>query len=184
MKPSSFVVSIDLEMNQLDTPKIIEIGLTIGDLSTKKVVEKKSILVNPEQNITEYITALTGITDYMVSNAPNIQMANEEMLKYLAAFNVHAQPVVWGGGDIWQLKKEIKDLNHFPFGYTEMNVKTIVQFLLISNGKSSQGGLAKSMSKFGLKFSGRKHRADDDSYNTLVFYFHLLNSVKFNGGAK
>lgn len=174
------IVSLDLEMNQLnDNPKIIEIGLTIGDLQTRKIIDSKSLLVNPNENITDYISKLTGITDHMVSDKQNIHGAYGEMLDYLKYYNVtHKQPVVWGAGDVHQLKREIGDVESFPFGFTEMNVKTIVQAILTARGQKSQGGLAKSMTKFGLRFKGTKHRAIDDSYNTMVFYFYLLGLLQ------
>lgn len=173
------IVSLDLEMNQAEKPKIIEIGLTIGDLSKKQMVDKTSILVNPNENITEYISTLTGITDHMVHNRPEIGGAYDEMLKYLNFYNVtHKQPVVWGSGDVKQLKSEIGDVDTFPFGYTEMNVKTLVQAIHTAKGLKTQGGLAKSMTKFGLRFQGMKHRAVDDSYNTLLLYFHILDMLR------
>lgn len=175
---SNNIVSLDLEMNQLDdSPKIIEIGLTIGDLQTKKIVDSKSLLVNPNENITNYISKLTGITDYMIHDKPNVNDAYKEMLEFLSFYKVHRQPVVWGSGDIIQLKKELTDLSAFPFGFTEMNVKTVVQAINASKGLPTQGGLAKSMTRFGLRFNGTKHRAVDDSKNTLVLYFHLLNML-------
>lgn len=168
------LVALDLEFNQLNNqPKIIEIGLTIGDLSRSSIIDKKSILVNPEEGITEYIATLTGITDYMLKDAPTLPQAYKEILSYLDSHGVHRQPVVWGAGDVNILKSELNNPADFPFGYTEMNVKTLVQAILASRGQPTQGGLARSMTKFGMRFLGRKHRAMDDSMNTMAFYFKL-----------
>jgi inhibitor of KinA sporulation pathway (predicted exonuclease) len=177
------LVSLDLEFNQLDNqPRIIEIGLTIGDLQTRTILDSKSILVNPEQGITEYIATLTGITDYMLKDAPMLPDAYRQMMTYLKEHNVHRQPIVWGNGDASVLKSSLNQLGHypddFPFGYTEMDVKTIVQAILTSRGQPTQGGLAKSMTKFGLRFMGRKHRAIDDSRNTMAMYFKMLELLR------
>ena len=59
-----------------------------------------------------------------------------------------------------------------------MNCKTVVQAILTARGVKTQGGLAKSMNKFGLSFQGTKHRADDDALNTMRIYFKLLEILK------
>ena len=171
-------VSLDLEFNQQEVPKIIEIGLTIGDLSSRSILDTKSILVNPEEGITEYISTLTGITDYMVSSAPKIDEAYRIMKDYLDSHKVHRQPIVWGSGDVAMLKNAVNSPLDFPFGFTEMNVKTIVQAVLTSRNMATQGGLAKSMLKFGMRFNGKKHRAIDDSKNTMLLYFKLLDLLR------
>lgn len=173
------VVALDLEFNQLNNqPKIIEIGLTIGDLSNFSILDKKSILVNPDEGITEYIATLTGITDYMLKDAPALPEAYQQMRKYLASFGVHRQPIVWGNGDVTMLKTHLNSPEDFPFGYTEMNVKTVVQSILTARGQPTQGGLARIMIKFGMRFMGQKHRAIDDSYNTMLLYFKLLQMLR------
>lgn len=173
------LAALDLEFNQLNNqPRIIEIGLTIGDLSTLSILDRKSILVNPDEGITEYIATLTGITDYMLKDAPKLPEAYKQMNEYLNSFGIHRQPIVWGNGDARILKEQCDSPDDFPFGYTEMDVKTIVQAILTARGQTTQGGLARSMTKFGMRFMGRKHRAIDDSYNTMLLYFKLLTIMR------
>lgn len=180
------IASLDLELNQYNGhPKIIQIGVTVGNLEKRQIIEKRSFMVNPNEGITEYISTLTGITDHQVKDAPDLIGAYKQLAEYLQTFETHKQPIVWGNGDIWALKKELAEMNMpqddwklWPFGFTEMNVKTIVQAILTAKGEKTQGGLAKSMNKFGLRFVGTKHRADDDSYNTLLIYFKLLGLLE------
>lgn len=174
------IVSLDLELNQLNNqPKIIQIGLTVAHLPTRKIIESKSIMVNPGEGITEYISTLTGITDYQVKDAPNIQEAYQEMCAYLKKFNTHRMPIVWGNGDVWAIKKEVGTIgDEWPFGWREMDVKTLVQAIAMANNGQVQGGLAKSMSRYGLRFQGRKHNAEDDSKNTMLMYFKILDILK------
>lgn len=177
------IVSLDLELNQYNGhPKIIQIGVAIGDLERRQILEKKSFMVNPGEGITEYISTLTGITDHQVKDAPDLIGAFKQLAEYLQTFETHKQPIVWGNGDIWALKKELAEMNMsqddwklWPFGFTEMNVKTTVQMILTARKEKTQGGLAKSMNKFGLSFQGTKHRADDDAFNTMRIYFKLLS---------
>lgn len=185
-KPIKNIVALDLELNQLNNcPKIIQIGVCIADLERRQIIEKRSFMVNPGEGITEYIANLTGITDNHVKDAPNLLGAYQEMTEYLKLFETHKQPILWGNGDIWDLKKELAenyqdqiDWKEFPFGWTSMNCKTVVQAILTARGVKTQGGLAKSMNKFGLSFQGTKHRADDDALNTMRIYFKLLEILK------
>ncbi len=177
------IVSLDLELNNLnDQPKIIEIGLSIGNLETREILDTKSILVDPREEITDYITNLTGITNDMVKNAPDIWDAYREMVRYLNLFSTMKQPIVWGAGDIRALKNEVDTLLNptidWPFGYTEMNVKCIVQAIKAANGDSTQGGLKQSLRYFNVKAEGPYHRANVDAENTLKLYFHLLNMLE------
>jgi inhibitor of KinA sporulation pathway (predicted exonuclease) len=44
----------------------------------------------------------------------------------------------------------------------------------MANGRSPSGGLSSSMGRYKIKFEGEAHRADVDAYNTLRFFFHLM----------
>lgn len=182
------IVSLDLEMNTHEgINPIIEIGCSIGHLETRTILDKKSFLVHIGEPITPFITSLTGITDEMIKDAPVLIDAYNNMVSWLEPYATQKMPIVWGNGDIRTLKSQLiqqSDLNRdisikeWPFGYSEMNVKNLVQADLVANGKSMQGGLAKSMTRYGLKFEGTKHRADDDSLNTLKMYFCMLDLLK------
>jgi DNA polymerase-3 subunit epsilon len=62
------VVDIETTGNGYKGSKITEISIFVFD--GKVVVDEFTSLVNPEQNIPEFITNLTGITNAMVRNAP------------------------------------------------------------------------------------------------------------------
>lgn len=174
------VMSLDLEMNQ-PSGKIIQIGITIGDLTKRSIIETKSFMVNPEEEITEYINKLTGITQNQVKDAPVLVDAYKQMNEWLDTYKPHKQSIVWGQGDVRTLKKQVNDIDltieHRHFGFREMDVKTLVQAHQISIGKSSQGGLAKSLTKYGMKFRGACHNAEADSLNTLLLYYRLLDRL-------
>ena len=44
----------------------------------------------------------------------------------------------------------------------------------ISCGKKTNGGLSSFMGRYKLQFEGKAHRADVDAYNTLRFFFLLI----------
>lgn len=70
--PDNYIV-LDIETTGLDPyyDEIIEIGAL--KINSDKIVDQFSTLVKPEKPIDDFITNLTGITDEMVSNAPNIR---------------------------------------------------------------------------------------------------------------
>ena len=170
-------VAIDLELNQLNgTPKIIEIGIAIGN-KDREIIACKSFYVNPKEQITEYITNLTHITQDMVDDAPELPEAYEQMKSFIKSYNCHPMPIQWGGGDVFELHTEMKTHGAFEsaFGRTVMNVKNVHQTIQMSKGLGYQGGLAKTLLKYGLRFQGTKHSARDDAKNTLLLFFKLLD---------
>ena len=177
------VCALDLEMNQ-PSGTIIEIGYTIADTETDQIKVSKGLIVNPHEQLSDMIIKLTGINQDMVDTGQELLDAYLEMVKDCEDFSAHRQPVVWGSGDLRVLREQVykKDANVFAnewsFGYTEMNIKGIVQGIMVANGRSAQGGLAKSLLKFGLNFKGTKHRAIDDSANTFFLYVELLKRLK------
>jgi DNA polymerase III alpha subunit (gram-positive type) len=174
------VISLDLEMCQ-PSGAICEIGVSIGHLPTRKILETKSFLVNPQEEISEFITALTGITNDMVKDAPDLVGAYRQMAEYIKPFGCHRQIIQWGSGDDWELKKQLGDRISFEDwigGRTSMNVKNLVQCILTAKEQKTQGGLKKSCNKFNVPFSGPAHRAHKDSENTLRLYFSLLDLLK------
>jgi inhibitor of KinA sporulation pathway (predicted exonuclease) len=49
---------------------------------------------------------------------------------------------------------------------------------MLSKGKKHQAGLAKALTRLGMAFVGRKHRADDDALNTFLIAHKLLQEMK------
>lgn len=175
------VYAIDLELNQQPTgAKIIQIGVSIGDVNTKEILESKSFYVNPNEEITPYINKLTGITQAQVANADPLPIVHSAMVYYLKSQSVQGMPITWGIGDVYAIKKELAEygIKDEFFGYRSMDIKTVVQAIKQARGQGAQGGLAKSMLSFGLRFNGQKHDAKYDAENTLRFYFKLLDLLR------
>lgn len=77
--PDNYTV-FDIETTGLDSKydEIIEIGAL--KIRNNKIIDQFSFLIKPSSPIDEFITKLTGITNEMVSDAPNI---NEILPKFL-----------------------------------------------------------------------------------------------------
>lgn len=170
--------ALDLELNNKNdgsVPKIIQVGVAIG--SNLDNIKTYSWYLNPEESITPFITKLTGITDDDVVNlSVTHQVLAEELGAVIKDNNCFVNPVTWGQGDSSELLQEFKERNvDFPFfGRRIIDVKTLYVFFETINGRSKSGGLRKSMNRYKIPFIGTSHRADVDAYNTLRFYFFLM----------
>ena len=176
--------SLDLELNSKrdgSVPKIIQVGIAIGSIDDQENIKTFSWYLNPQEDITPFITQLTGITDDMVQNqSVTHETLAEELGALLTSNNVFVNPITWGQNDNLELLQEFKerDINFPFFGRRIIDVKTTYGFLEQVNGRSPSGGLRKSMNRYKCPFIGESHRADVDALNTLRFYFHLLNRQK------
>jgi inhibitor of KinA sporulation pathway (predicted exonuclease) len=175
MKIKDNFISIDLELNQKDPAKIIELGYTIGNIYTGEILESKGLIVNPNEELLPFIINLTSITQAMVDNGMTLAEAYSIMKADFTKYDCAIMPIVWGNGDIRAIKKELNPSNDdWIFGYRELDLKTYRQFQQIPKRDSLQGGLAKSMAKDGLLFKGTKHRAICDSLNTFLYARKLM----------
>lgn len=183
IRPQNYI-SLDLELNNKQdgtTPRIIQVGVSIGSPVMPDDIKTFSWYLDPEEKITDFISNLTGITDEIIKEkAVQHETVAQELGALLTVNECFVNPLVWGGGDrndASELKDEFRERNiHFPFfGRRVVDVKGIYVFLEQVNGRSSSGGLSKSMNRYKCPFIGESHRADNDAYNTLRFYFHLLN---------
>jgi DNA polymerase III epsilon subunit-like protein len=172
-------LSLDLELNNteegLNNPKIIQIGVCIGKEISD--IKKYKWYVYPEEPITEYITKLTGITNNdVVNRSKSVSTIAQEISDLISEHKTYSHPIVWGCGDVGALMKLFldNDVIFEHFGYRELDVKQIYSYLTLKEGKKPYGSLSSSMKKMGYDFKGDKHRADIDAYNTLVFWFKLL----------
>lgn len=180
--------SLDLELNNKQdgtTPKIIQVGIAIASPLRPDDMRTFSWYINPEEEISPFISNLTGITDEIIKEkSVSHDVVAKELGELLTVNECFVNAVVWGGGgdgnDASELKDEFRERNiHFPFfGRRVIDVKSTYVFLEQVSGRSPSGGLRKSLSRYGLKFQGTPHNAEYDALNTLRFYFHLLNRQK------
>ena len=172
--------ALDLELNARKepfAPKIIQVGVAVGNPNFPGEIETASWFLNPFEPIDPFITKLTGISDETIElNAVTHDTLAKELGDFLSTHQAFVNPVTWGQGDAQELLSEFKQRGiHFPFfGRRIIDVKTIFVFLEMVNGRSPSGGLSKSMAKYKIPFQGVPHRADQDALNTLRFFFHLI----------
>jgi inhibitor of KinA sporulation pathway (predicted exonuclease) len=176
--------SLDLELNNKNdgtTPRIIQVGVSIGSPVRPDDIKTFSWYLDPEEEITPFITKLTGIDNQLIKEkAVPHQIVAEELGALININKCFVNPVTWGQGDADELKAEFRERNiHFPFfGRRIFDVKTLYVFNQMVQGKSPSGGLRKSMLSYGLTFEGQSHRAEIDALNTLRFFFYFLEKQR------
>lgn len=165
-------MSLDLEMNQ-PSGKIIQIGIVVGSELTGEIFARERIYVKIDEPLSPYITELTGITEEdLATKGMSLLEAYRKVEAVHKEWGCAVNPIVWGGGDSKVLREQLgfTESDSFVFGHRWYDVKTLYQSWRKAMNQPIQGGLAKSMTKMGLKFEGRKHDACDDAFNTFRMY--------------
>lgn len=181
-------IALDLEMNSLEGShepgKIIQVGIVIGSLESyvnKIPYVEKSWYVDPYEAIYPRITQLTGITtDNVANESTPLETIQDEIYKLMQQYECFPNPIVWGGGDAWILKKSLKEQVGYCklFGHRELDLKTIFTFFQLSQNKSTNSSLKSTLHNYKLQFQGTPHRAVDDARNTLSLFFHMMIKQK------
>ena len=174
------VLSLDLEMNQ-PSGSIIQVGYVIGNLQTSEIFTEKEFIIKIPEVINPRITTLTGITQAGVDQGVSLLEAYDHLVEDHHKYKCFMNPLVWGGGDhpvlIRQLKDKVPEIKNI-FGRRWIDAKTVFISYRIANNLKIQSGLAKSLTKLGLFFEGKKHTAKDDAKNTFRIYIALLKKLK------
>lgn len=171
--------SLDLEMDQPGC-EIIQIGAVSFDAVTMEVFEKLRAYVKIDHPLNPFITKLTGITDEVLQKeGTSLREAYDKLVLLHKARGAFVNPVTWGQGDSQCLRSQVGlDEAMYCFGRRSRDVKDIFQAWRESQGEKVQGGLAKSLTKLGMQFQGRKHDALDDAFNTARAYHALLRKFR------
>lgn len=169
------IIALDLELNQDPKgSKIIEIGACVGNIKTGEVLERYSAFVNPQEQLQEFIIQLTSITQAEVDAAGTLLQAYQGMVALGTRHECLRMPLVWGIGDGHAIRKELPPGTEWLFGRRELDVKAVFQAYQMAKEEKVQAGLAKALTRLGLQFKGKKHRAVDDAVNTFLIYVALL----------
>lgn len=155
------IVSIDIETTGLDNSKdtIIEIGAV--KFNGRRIEEEWSTLINPNRHIPENITALTGIDDGMVKQAPRLQEVIQDLAEFIGDLPVLGQNVRFDLGFLQ--KQRILQRNKVIDTYE------IASVLMPNASRYNLASLGKIL---GIPLPAT-HRALDDARLTHAVYFRL-----------
>ena len=162
---TSIIVALDIETTGLnpDSDGITEIGAV--RFKGNRVEDEWHSLINPGQRIPSHITRLTGITDAMVRNAPNIH----EVLDDLADF-VGDAPVL--GHNV---RFDLSFLNKYGILRENEPLDTyeMAAVLMPNAGRYSLGALGQAL---GIPLPAT-HRALDDARVTQKVFTRLYDAA-------
>jgi inhibitor of KinA sporulation pathway (predicted exonuclease) len=181
-------LALDLEINtdgQGWIGDIIEVGISVGNPTVGILFDEKFLIKPYEKTndgvLTPFIIKLTGITQEEFDlDAVTLAECADRLKQIITEYNTFVNPVQWGLGDADELLDAFKykqvDFPHF--GRRVIDVKHLFLYLEAANGRALSGGLRSAMGKYKIPFQGTAHRAARDAYNTLRFFFHLLERQK------
>jgi len=174
------LTSLDLELNQ-PSGKIIQIGAVIGDTQTGEITQRLRVYVDPQEALSEFIIQLTGITEADIKEkGVTLKEAYLQLKDFHLRHSSFINPLTWGGGDSQEVFDQLtsEDRVDWPFGRRWVDAKTLYVSECIARGLPVQGGLSKVMTKYNMKFNGRKHDAQDDAENTFRLYHEMLVRIR------
>jgi inhibitor of KinA sporulation pathway (predicted exonuclease) len=150
--------------------EIIEIGLTVVDLSTAERVQRHRILVRPARSeVSGFCTELTGLTQDEADGG----LPFGEACRLLAAEHASgARPwASWGDYDRHQFTRQCgATRTPYPFGRRHTNAKAVFTEV---HGLRKRPGMAQALGLAGLPLEGRHHRGEDDAWNIAALVLHL-----------
>lgn len=162
------IVDIETTGSYAAANGITEISIHVFD--GEKVVEKFETLINPNQPIPRYITAMTGITDEMVVDAPDFEKVAEKIYAILHDKIFIAHNVSFDYSFIKaQLKSSGYDLNSKKLCTVRLSRKIFPGFPSYSLGRLCDS----------LNITIReRHRAGGDTEATVTLFRLLLENDK------
>jgi DNA polymerase-3 subunit alpha (Gram-positive type) len=163
-----FVV-FDIETTGLyaSRDKITEIGAV--KIEDGRIIDRFSTFVNPGMPIPEFITKLTGITDSMVADAPDIERALESFLTFVGDLPVVAHNASFDTGFIrYSARQCNKEFNNVIIDTLQLS-----RSLFPELSKHKLDIVAKHL---GIKLENH-HRAVDDAQATAEIFLKCLEMV-------
>jgi len=174
--------ALDLEMNQ-PSGTIIQVGVAWTE-ATSSDVFYDSVLVNPDEHITDFIENLTGVTNEAITlNGKTRQECWQDVAQLLAGAGVSEsgtfkEPIVWGVGDLHTLKSQMNPMAYdVSLPHRFFDAKSTCQFELLAAGKApgklSLGTALKRYEVEDVIFPA--HDAGVDAANTLKLFLKLMS---------
>ena len=166
MKDQLFaVIDVETTGGGINDNRLTEICIVL--LQGSKILDKFSSLINPEKPIPRYITALTGITDELVSDAPKFH----EVAKKVEEFTRDAIFVAHNVNfDYNVLRNEFRELG---FDYSRRKLCTVRLSRKLIPGLFSYS-LGRLCDSINIPISNR-HRAEGDTDATVILFQRLLD---------
>lgn len=150
--------------------EIIEIGLTVVDLTAGERLAKHRIVVRPQRSrVSEFCTELTGLTQAEVDTGVDFAAACRLLV---TEHDARDRPwASWGEYDRRQFARQCAATGaEYPFGSAHTNAKLV---FAEAYGLKRRQGMAGALGIAGLPLEGRHHRGADDAWNIAALVLDL-----------
>ncbi len=156
-----------------EVSEIIEIGLTVVDLTAGQRVGRHRILVRPVRSrVSAFCTELTGLTQAEVDTGVDFATACRLLARDHAA---GTRPwASWGDYDRRQFTAQCAAGRvPYPFGRHHTNAKAV---FTDAHALRRRPGMAQALAHAGLPLEGRHHRGEDDAWNIAALVLGLARA--------
>ncbi len=168
------IIDIETTGSVFKYGKITEIA--IFQHNGQKITDSFSTLINPEIDIPQFITHLTGISNEMVKDAPKFYEVAKQIIELTEGRTFIAHNVNF---DYSFIKEEYKRLGYI---FNRKKLCTVQLSRKLLPGHSSYS-LGKLCSDLGIIISDR-HRAEGDALATVKLFEILLEKNRILGDSK
>lgn len=168
------IIDIETTGSVFKYGKITEIA--IFQHNGQKITDSFSTLINPEIDIPQFITRLTGISNEMVKDAPKFYEVAKQIIELTEGRTFIAHNVNF---DYSFIKEEYKRLGYI---FNRKKLCTVQLSRKLLPGHSSYS-LGKLCSDLGIIISDR-HRAEGDALATVKLFEILLEKNRILGDSK
>ncbi|MFC2117611.1 exonuclease domain-containing protein [Bacteroidota bacterium] len=168
------IVDIETTGGSPRADKITEVSIFIHD--GLRIIDEFTTLINPERNISHFITQLTGINNEMVADAPKFYEVAKKIVEITdkQIFVAHSASF-----DYNFIRNEFKSIG---FEYNRKTLCTVSLSRKVFPGKASYS-LGKICENLHIKITDR-HRARGDALATVKLLEILLNNDKNKNAIK
>lgn len=148
--------------------EIIQVGLVV--LEDRIVVDRYTSLVNPGISIPSSITELTGISDDMIADAPELSDVITELYPKIHDAVLVAHHAVF---DLGFLQRALAKSGYFPFGGRVLDTMDLLKILFPSIASYQLSQAAQSLGIENI----RPHQADSDAEATALMFIKCLEKM-------
>ena len=150
--------------------EIIQIGLFFLNIANKQIEKQLSYYIKPKYStISNYCTALTGITPKIAKGAMPLSDACNSIIKTFGARN---RAFATFGDDKTKFRSDCLLKNaEYPFSNHAIDVSLLFH---IKHGLNKNNSLKECLNIIGFGFEGQQHNALYDAVNTARLLQHLI----------